>query len=82
MKEKVPSNSRGKVNVNTWEELKYELKVHFYLENVNCITRRKLRELRKTRLVQDYVKKFITIMLNIRDIIEKDKLFSIIDSLS
>ena len=29
----------GKCQINTWEELKQELKVHFYLENVDYMMR-------------------------------------------
>ena len=36
----------GKCQINTWEKLKQELKVHFYLENVDYMVRWKLRELR------------------------------------
>ena len=58
------------------------MKVHFYPENVDYMVRRKLRELRQTGSVQDYVKKFTTIMLDIRDMTEKDKLFHFLDGLS
>ena len=72
----------GKCRINTWEELKQEWKVHFYPENVDYMMRWKLRELRQTRFVQDYVKKFTTIMLDIRDMTKKDKLFAFLDGLS
>ena len=72
----------GRCRINTWEELKQELKVHFYPENVNYMARRKLRELRQIGSVQDYVKKFTTIMLDIRDMTEKDKLFHFLNGLS
>ena len=39
-------------------------------------------EKHKIGLVQDYVKKFTTIMLDILDMTKKDKLFYFIDSLS
>ena len=69
-------------HISTWEELKQELKVHFYLKNVDYLARRKLRDLRQTGLVQDYVKKFMTIMLDIHDMMKKDKLFYFINGLS
>ena len=55
--------------------------MHFYPENVDYLARRKLRDLRQIGSVQDYVKKFTTIILNIWDIAEKDKLFYFMDSL-
>ena len=72
----------GRCHISTWEELKQELKVHFYPENVDYLARRKLRDLRQKGTVQDYVKQFTTIMLDIRDMTEKDKLFYFLDGLS
>ena len=51
-------------------------------KNIDYMVRRKLREPKQTGSVQDYVKKFITIMLDIRDMTEKDKLFTFLDGLS
>ncbi len=72
----------GRCMINTWEELKQELKIHFYPENVDYLARRRLRDLRQTGSVQDYVKQFTTIMLDIRDMTEKDKLFAFVAGLS
>ena len=55
--------------------------MHFYLENINYLARRKLRDLRQIGTVQDYVKQFRMIMLDIRDMMEKGKLFYFIDGL-
>ena len=41
-----------KCSINTLEELKQELKVHFYPENVDYMTRKKLIELRQRELRQ------------------------------
>ena len=62
--------------------MKQEPKVHFYLENVNYLARRKFRDLRQIGLVQDYVKMFTTIILDIHDMMEKDKLFFFLHGLS
>ena len=56
--------------------------MHFYLQNVDYLARRRLRDLRQTGSVQDYVKMFTTIMLDICDMTKKDKLFFFLDSLS
>ena len=69
-------------HISTWEELKQELKVHFYPKNVDYLARRTLRDLRQTSSVQDYVKMFTMIMLDICDMIENDKLFLFLDALS
>ena len=42
----------------------------------------KYRELRQTRLVSNYVKKFTTIMLDIRDMTKKGKLFAFFKDLT
>ena len=39
---------KGKCSINTWEELKQELKMHFYSKNVDYMARQKLKELRQT----------------------------------
>ena len=72
----------GRCRISTWDELKQELKGHFYPENVDYLARRKLRDLTQKGSVQDYVKQFTTIMLDIRDMTEKDKLFYFMDGLS
>ena len=41
----------GRCHIGTWEELKQELKVHFYPKNVDYLARRRLRDLRQTGLV-------------------------------
>lgn len=67
--------------INTWEDLKRELKNQFLPENVEFIARRKLRQLRQTGAVHDYVKQFSALMLDIRDMSEKDKLFDFLEGL-
>ena len=37
---------KGRCHISTWEELKQELRVYFYLENVDYLVGRKLRDLR------------------------------------
>ena len=37
---------KGRCHISTWEELKKELKVHFYYENFDYLAMRKLRDLR------------------------------------
>ena len=49
---------------------------------MDYLARKKLRDLRQISLVQDYVKKFTIIMLDIQDMIKMDKIFYFMDSLS
>ncbi|TYK13637.1 uncharacterized protein E5676_scaffold299G001440 [Cucumis melo var. makuwa] len=78
---KVNEIQNGQYTIDTWEDLKKELRVKFFLKNVEFIARRKLRELRHMRIVRDYVKQFFGIMLDIRDMLEKDKVFCFVEGL-
>ena len=53
----------------------------FYPKNIDYLARRKLRDIRQIGLVQDYVKMFTMIMLDICDMIKKNELFFFLDGL-
>ncbi|CAL9078870.1 unnamed protein product, partial [Musa textilis] len=67
--------------VDTWDDLKRELRTQFLPKNTEFIVRRKLRQLHQTTSIRDYVKQFSALMLDIQDMSEKDKLFSFLDGL-
>ncbi|XP_070020438.1 uncharacterized protein [Nicotiana sylvestris] len=71
----------GEDTLQTWDELKASIHLQFFPEIVEYNARRKLRELRHTRSVLEYVHEFSTLMLNIRDMGDKDKLFAFIEGL-
>ncbi|XP_060196336.1 uncharacterized protein LOC132625764 [Lycium barbarum] len=71
----------GEENLTTWEELKAAIRLQFFPENVEYNARRKLRELRQTKSVRDYVREYSALMLSIRDMSEKDKLFTFMEGL-
>ncbi|KAJ7979043.1 Gag-asp_proteas domain-containing protein [Quillaja saponaria] len=50
-------------------------------KNVECIARRNLRELKQTGTIREYMKKFAGLMLDIRDMSEKDKMFYFLEGL-
>ena len=52
--------------INSWENLKRELKTQFLLENVEYMARRQLIHLKQIGTIQEYVKKFLALMLDIR----------------
>ena len=56
---------RGVCTIDTWEDLKREIKTQFFPENVEYIARRKLRELEHTNNIRDFVNKFFVLMLDI-----------------
>ena len=65
----------GLCHVDTWEDLRKELEAQFLPENVGEMARRKLRDLRQTGTIREYVKAFAAIMLDLRGMDEADKLF-------
>ncbi|KAJ7968029.1 Retrotransposon protein, putative, Ty3-gypsy subclass [Quillaja saponaria] len=71
----------GRCVIDTWEDLRRELKAQFFPENVEYIARRNLRELKQTGTIREYVKKFAGLMLDIRDMSEKDKMFYFLEGL-
>jgi len=71
----------GRCTIDTWERLKQELRSQFFPENVEILARRKLRELRHTGTIREYVKQFAGLMLDIRDMSEKDKVFCFVEGL-
>ncbi|KAG8378737.1 hypothetical protein BUALT_Bualt07G0016300 [Buddleja alternifolia] len=66
--------NRGKIE--TWEALKKELKAQFLPCNSFWLARESLRKLRHAGAVRDYVIAFSSLMLDIRDRSEKDKLLN------
>ncbi|KAL0454956.1 UNVERIFIED_CONTAM: hypothetical protein Slati_0834800 [Sesamum latifolium] len=57
------------------------IRVQFFPENIEYNARRALRKLEHIGSMQDYVKAFSALMLNIRDMSEKDKLFTFMEGL-
>ncbi|KAL0317579.1 UNVERIFIED_CONTAM: hypothetical protein Sangu_2172200 [Sesamum angustifolium] len=71
----------NQVRLDTWVFLREAIREQFFPENVEYNARRALRKLEHTDSVQDYVKAFSTLMLDIRDMSEKDKLFTFMEGL-
>ncbi|KAA0055407.1 uncharacterized protein E5676_scaffold1428G00300 [Cucumis melo var. makuwa] len=71
----------GRCTIDTWDDLKRELCSQFFPENVEILARRKLRELKHTGSIREYVKRFMGLMLDIRDMSEKDKVLCFVEGL-
>ncbi|KAA0053506.1 uncharacterized protein E6C27_scaffold190G00630 [Cucumis melo var. makuwa] len=71
----------GRCTIDTWDALKRELRSQFFPENVEILARRKLCELKHTGSIREYVKQFTGLMLDIRDMSEKDKVFCFVEGL-
>ncbi|KAL0303194.1 UNVERIFIED_CONTAM: hypothetical protein Sradi_6187500 [Sesamum radiatum] len=71
----------NQVRLDTWDLLREAIRVQFFPKNVEYNARRALRKLEHTGSMQDYVKSFSAQMLYIRDMSEKDKLFTFMEGL-
>ncbi|XP_075107122.1 uncharacterized protein LOC142180096 [Nicotiana tabacum] len=71
----------GEDTLETWGDLKAAIRLEFFPKNVKYNAQRKLWELRQTKSVRYYVREFSALMLNIRDMGDKDKLFIFLEGL-
>ncbi|KAL2898903.1 Transposon Ty3-I Gag-Pol polyprotein [Bienertia sinuspersici] len=71
----------GRNPISTWEEMNVELRKQFLPNNVSWVARDKLRELRHTGSIREYVKQFMSLMLDIDGMSEQDKLYAFIAGL-
>ncbi|KAL0373318.1 UNVERIFIED_CONTAM: hypothetical protein Sradi_3247500 [Sesamum radiatum] len=71
----------NQVRLDTWALLQEAICEQFFMENVEYNARRALQKLEHTGFMRDYVKSFSTLMLDIRDMSEKDKLFTFMEGL-
>jgi hypothetical protein len=65
--------------IGTWQEFKDELKKQFYPESATDEARAKLRHLKQTGTIREYVKEFTELLLEIPDMSESDVLFAFSD---
>jgi len=57
----------GCSKIETWDRLKQELKKQFLLNNTSWIAREELKRLKYERSVREYVKSFISLILDIKN---------------
>lgn len=72
---------KGTCHIDSFEDFKRELKRQFYPENAEEEARGRLRRLKQTGSIQDYVKDFTGLVLEIPDMTDKDSLFYFMDGL-
>ena len=72
---------RGLFALNSFEDFKRDLKRQFYPENAEDEARGRLRRLKQTGGVRDYVKEFTTLLLEVPDTSDRDALFLFMDGL-
>jgi len=73
--------SSGRPLIETWETLKKELKDQFLPCNTAWLARESLKKLRHTSTVREYVKEFSSLMLDIKNMSDDDKLFNFMSGL-
>ena len=71
----------GRPKIHRWEILKKELKDQFYLTNTVWMARESLKKLKQTGSVRVFVKEFSSLILDIKDMSEVDKLFNFMSGL-
>ena len=71
----------GRPKIKSWEILKKELKDKFLPMNTAWMARESLKKLKQTDSVRDYVKEFSSLILDIKDMSEVDKLFNFLSGL-
>ena len=72
---------KGLCTIDTWADFKREIKKQFYPEDVGYMARRKIKHLRHTGSIRDYVKEFSSLMLEAPDMNENELLFNFMDNL-
>lgn len=72
---------KGLCSIATWDEFKRDLKRQFYPENVEELAMKKLRGLRQTGTIRDYISQYSSLMLEIPDMEEKTRLIFFMDGL-
>ena len=71
----------GRPRIDTWEMLKKELRDQFLPTNATWVAREALKKLTHVGSVRDYVKTFSSLMLDIRNMSDDDKLFNFMSGL-
>lgn len=72
---------RGLCTIADWDQFKDELKEQFYPQNVVDEARRKLRELKQTSSIHNYVREFTKLSLLVTSFSSEDLLFFFLDGL-
>jgi hypothetical protein len=71
----------GRPKLTTWEELRKELKDQFLPCNTAWVARDAIKRLKHTTSVREYVKQFSSLMLDIKDMSEADKIYNFMSGL-
>uniref|UniRef100_A0A803M3H6 Ty3 transposon capsid-like protein domain-containing protein n=1 Tax=Chenopodium quinoa TaxID=63459 RepID=A0A803M3H6_CHEQI len=64
----------GSCSIRTWDEFKKDFKRQFYPENAKKVSMMKLRDLKHTSTIKEYIRQFTSLMLEIDDLSEVNQL--------
>jgi len=73
--------SAGRPMIETWDRLKQELKEQFLPNNTSWIAWEELKRLKHERSVREHVKSFSSLILDIENMSEEDRLFNFMSGL-
>ncbi|CAN6708067.1 unnamed protein product [Malus baccata var. baccata] len=65
---------QGTFSLTTWDEFKKDLMLHFYPQNAKYEAKEKLRWLKQTGSVKDYVNTFVSLLFEVPNMLEEDNL--------
>lgn len=68
--------NEGHLQIDTWDQLKQELKEQFLLNNTSWLAREDLKKLKQDQSLRDYVKEFSSLILDIENMFKEDRLFN------
>lgn len=71
----------GRPKISTWESLTKELRDQFLPGNTSWVAREAMRSLKHDGSVREYVTQFSSLMLDVKDMSEADKLFNFMSGL-
>ncbi|GJX87503.1 putative retrotransposon gag domain, aspartic peptidase domain protein, partial [Tanacetum coccineum] len=72
---------RGTATIDTWAEFVADFKKQFYPENAKNEAKSRLRKLKQSGTIREYVKEFTTLVLEIPKLSDQDSLFYFLDGL-
>ncbi|GKD50534.1 putative retrotransposon gag domain, aspartic peptidase domain protein [Tanacetum coccineum] len=72
---------RGTATIDTWAEFVADFKKQFYPENAKNEAKSRLRKLKQSGTIREYVKEFTTLVLEIPELSDQDSLFYFLDGL-
>ncbi|GJU98173.1 ATP-binding cassette subfamily C member 8 [Tanacetum coccineum] len=72
---------RGTYTIDTWAEFVADYKKQFYPENAKNEANSRLRKLKQSGTIREYIKEFTTLVLEISELSDQDSLFYFLDGL-